>query len=116
MATVEVHGGEVTVRFRPLEKIWALRGDLTFPASAITGITVVEDGLQAVRGLRAPGLGIPGRRLCGTFRGRGRKELVSVRRGQPALRVELRGQPYDAVVVGLDHPDVVAAELERLRT
>jgi hypothetical protein len=78
----------------------------------VSGVEVVPDALAAVRGLRAPGLGLPSRRI-GTWRRRGEKTFVSVRRGQAGLRLALAGQRFDTVLVGLPDPAAVAAELTR---
>lgn len=103
----------VRLRFRAWEKVAGLIRDLDVPVSAIRAVEVVEDGLAATRGLRAPGLGLPRLRKVGTWRGRGHKSLVSVRRHQPAVRLRLTGQRFDEVLVGADD---AAALLERLRT
>lgn len=111
MAALDITPDTVTVRFTTAETVLGLCRGVTFPRSSITGVTVVADGLAATRGIRAPGLGLPGVRKIGTWRRRGAKELVSVRRGQPAVRIELTGQPHAAVVIGVDDAERVAAEL-----
>jgi hypothetical protein len=55
-------------------------------------------------------------RKIGTWRGAGRRTLVSVRRGQPALRVRLDGQRWDELLVGTDDAAAVAASLTAART
>jgi hypothetical protein len=112
MATVHLTTETLTVRLTRGEKLAGLLRDLTVPLSAVAAVEVVPDALAAVRGLRAPGLGLPGRRI-GTWRRRGERSLVSVRRGQPGLRLELTGQRFDTVLVGLPEPAPVAAELSR---
>ena len=87
--------------------------DLTVPLGAVSAVEVVPDALAAVSGLRAPGLGLPSRKV-GTWRRRGERSLVSVRRGQPALRLRLDGQRVDTVLVGLPDPAAVATELAAL--
>lgn len=102
----------VRLRFRAWEKVAGLIRDLDVPLEAVTSAELVADGLAGTRGLRAPGLGLPGYRKIGTWRGRGHKSIVSVRRHQPAVRLRLAGQRFDEVLVGSDD----AAELvERLR-
>ena len=98
MATVQLTTDSLTVRLTRGEKIAGLHRDLTVPLSAVTGVEVVPDALSAVRGVRAPGLAVPGRRI-GTWRGRGTRRLVSVRRGQPAVRLHLTGQCWDELLV-----------------
>ena len=111
MATIEIHEREVRVRLRPIERLFSFRGDVTFPREAVASVTVFERGLDAVRGIRAPGLGVPALRAIGTWRRRGGKELVVAKRGQAAVRIELRHQPWAAVVIGADDAEAVAASL-----
>jgi hypothetical protein len=73
---------------------------------------VESDGISAARALRAPGLGVPGLRKIGTWRrradGRTRRTAVSVRRGQPAMRIELRGTSWDQLLIGHDDARALA--------
>ncbi len=112
MATVHLTTETLTVRLTRGEKLAGLLRDLTVPLDAVSDVEVVPDALAAVRGLRAPGLGLPSRRI-GTWRRRGRRTLVSVRRGRPGLRLELTGPRFDTVLVALPDPAPVAAELTR---
>lgn len=111
MAAIEIDRDSVHVRLSTAEKIWALRGDLTFPRTAVRQVEVVPDGLAATRGLRAPGLAVPGARKVGTWRGRAGTEFVSVRGGEPAVRITLTGQRYDAVLIGATQPEELARRL-----
>lgn len=111
MATLDITGDEVAVRLTSLEKLWSLRGDVTFPRDAVAGTERFDNGMDAVRGIRAPGLGVPGRRAVGIWRRKGSKELVIAKRGQPAVRIELTGEPWGAVVLGTDDPAAVEAAL-----
>ena len=111
MSSIHVSDDTLTVRLTPLTKLAGLLRNQVVPLTAVTAVEVVQDGLAAARGLRAPGLALPGRRKVGTWRGRGARRLVDVRRGQPALRLQLRGERYEELLLG--HDD--AAELaERL--
>ena len=112
MATVHLTTETLTVRLSRGEKLAGLLHDLTVPLDAVTAVEVLPDSLAAVRGLRAPGLGLPSRRI-GTWRRRGERSFVSARRGQPGLRLALTGQHFDTVLVGLPDPTAVAAELPR---
>jgi hypothetical protein len=102
MATVHVTDETLTVRLSRGEKISGLLRDVEVPRSAVRTVEVEADALRAARGLRAPGLGLPGVRKIGTWRQRGERTLVSVRRNQPALRIRLDGQRYDTLLVGTD--------------
>jgi hypothetical protein len=111
MATITINQDTLQLRLSRFEKVLGLVRDQDVPLSAVTSARVEPDGLAAVRGLRAPGLGLPGLRMVGTWRGRGRT-LVSVRRGESAVVVELTGHRYERLVIG--SPDA-AEVVERLR-
>lgn len=110
MATLHVAHDALEVRFTTSEKVLGLVRDRSFPLSSVVSVEVADDALAAVRGLRAPGLGLPGLRKVGTWRGRG-TSLVSVRRGQQAVVVSLDGQGPDRLVIGVDDPATVVATL-----
>ena len=105
-----VEGDELTVTLDRSEKWWGLLANLRVPLSAIVAVEVVRDGRAAVRGMRAPGLGGPQRRI-GTWRAKDDKQYVSVRRDQPAVKMTLRAQRYRTVLIGLDDAEQVAAEI-----
>ncbi|MBM7805306.1 hypothetical protein JOD57_001143 [Geodermatophilus bullaregiensis] len=112
MATIETTSGTLRVSLTRTEKVLGLLRDLEVPLSAVRSVAVVPDGVAAARGVRAPGLGLPGLRLIGTWRRRGSRTLVSVRRGRPTVRVELAGQCHDTVLVSADDAAAVAAALD----
>ena len=114
MATLQLRPPVLSLRLTRGEKIWGLLRDVDVPLAAVRDVEVVTDGIAAVRGLRAPGLGLPGRKI-GTWRGRGRRTLVCVRRGQPAVRLRLDGQRWDELLVGTDEAEAVAAALAAAR-
>ena len=111
MATLQLTETTLSVRLTRAEKILGLLRDLSVPRSAVRDVEVVADGLAAARGVRAPGLGLPGVRKIGTWRRPGERSLVCVRRDQPAVRIRLEGQRYDVLLVGADDAAALAAAL-----
>ena len=110
MATIETTTHTLRITLTRAEKVLGLLRDLEVPLSAVRSAEVVPDGLAAVRGLRAPGLGLPGVRRIGTWRRGGGRSFVSVRRG-PAVRLELTGQRLGTALVSVADPDGVVAAL-----
>ncbi|HKG50793.1 MAG TPA: alpha/beta hydrolase [Actinomycetales bacterium] len=108
MSTVQLVGGILAVRLTRFERVGGLLGDLDVPLAAVVSSVAVPDGLRAARGLRAPGLALPGRVKVGTWRGRAGRSYVAVRRG-PALRLRLRGFRYDTVLVSTPDAERLAA-------
>lgn len=112
MAKVELTNGDVVVRLTTAEKLGALRGGLRFPKSSVERVEVFEKGLRATRGIRAPGLALPGRIKAGTWRSRRHgREFVAVTKGRPAVRLHLADQPFASVLVSADDPAELAASL-----
>jgi hypothetical protein len=110
VTSMAIEGDELTVTLDRSERWWGLLPDLRVPLRSIVAVEVVRDGRTAVRGMRAPGLGGPSRRI-GTWRAKDDKQYVSVRRDQPAVKVTLSGQRYHTVLIGVDDADQVTAEV-----
>ncbi len=115
MATIETTARTLRITLTPAERVLGLLRDLEVPLTAVRSAEVVPDGPAAARGLRAPGLGLPGLRKIGTWRRRGTRTFVSVRRG-PAVRLELAGQRFDAALVSVADPAAVVAAVPGART
>jgi hypothetical protein len=115
MATLQLRPPVLSLRLTRGEKVAGLLRDVDVPLSAVREVEVLPDALAAARGLRAPGLGLPGVRKIGTWRRSGRKTLVCVRRGQPAVRVRLEDERWDELLVGADDASAIAAALAAAR-
>jgi hypothetical protein len=115
MATLQVTPPTLSVRLTRGEKIAGLLRDVDLPLDAVCEVSVVAEPLAELRGLRAPGLALPGIRKIGTWRRPGERTLVSIRRDQPAVRVRLEGARWDQLLIGTDEPEAVAAALRAAR-
>jgi hypothetical protein len=111
MATLQLTDSTLTVSLTRAEKIAGLLRDVEVPRSAVRAVEVVPDPLTELRGLRAPGLALPGIRKIGTWRRPGERTFVCVRREQPAVRIRLAGQRFDSLLVGSDDAEAIAAAL-----
>jgi hypothetical protein len=107
MARIELDEKSITIGLERLERLWALRTRVTVDRSAVRVATAYDDVMSEVRGVRAPGLGVPGVGI-GTWRSRGGKDLVVVRRGQPGVVIELDGSRWRRFVIGC--PDRASAD------
>jgi hypothetical protein len=113
MALISMTNDELRLELTRSEKLAALHGDVRVPRSAVRDIRVDDDPLGAVRGLRAPGLGLPGSKKIGTWRGRGHRQFVVARQGMPAVRVRLEGTTFDELIVSTPDAEAVAADARR---
>lgn len=111
MAVITNTNGELQLTLSRAEKVAAIHGDIRVPASSVRDVRVAPDALAAVRGLRAPGLALPGRKKIGTWRKQGRRQFAVARRDMPAVHVYLDGQKFDELVVSVPDAERVAEGL-----
>jgi hypothetical protein len=111
MPTITVTPDTVVIALSTTEKVGALHGDLSIPRSAIIGAAVVDDSMGAVSGIRAPGYAMPGHAKVGTWRHHDGKDFIAVYAGRPAVELRLTGQPYERILVSVDDPAAVVAQL-----
>lgn len=107
MTYVVVVDGNLRVSLSRFDRFFGLLGDLEVSVEDVTSLAVVEDGLRAVPGWRAPGLAWPGRVKVGTWRAGGERWYVVARRDLPTLVLTFRHERWAGAV--LSTPD--AAEL-----
>ncbi|WP_039921857.1 hypothetical protein [Amycolatopsis decaplanina] len=115
MATMDIADGGVRVRFSAWERLAVWRDEVVVPAAAIKAVELVDAPVGRARGGRA-GILVSGVLKVGYWGlGTGVRQLVSVRRGVPALRVEIdRGVarlPFDEVLVSVPNAAELAGAL-----
>lgn len=112
MSRLMIVDGRLRLRFSRAEKAIGILRDLDVALDRVgSADSLHESWWRAVRGWRV-GLGLPRVRLLGTWRTRGHRQLVDLRRGQPSLRLVLReGSPYDEILVSSPRADEVLAQL-----
>ncbi|WP_148616329.1 hypothetical protein [Nocardioides rubriscoriae] len=109
MPTVTLHGARLEVRPTPVERVLGLVRALDAPLAAISSASLLTSW-HVARGLRV-GAAVPWLWLAGTWYSPGRRQLVLLRRGVPALRLLLHGQRYDEVVVSTTDAESLLARL-----
>ena len=87
------------VHLRAIEKAEGAHGDIRVPLSAVTAVRSVDDPWPELRGIRAPGTGLPNVIALGTRRGKFGKDFAAVHGKGPAVVVELEGADYSRLVV-----------------
>ena len=118
MALVRITGDRLVVELQGLHKLWALKSRIDVPLAHVRGATVDPGIVREPKGIRAPGLHIPGAAAIGTFRRDGEKHFWDVRGGSHAVVVQLDDESYDRLVVEVADPHAVVDEINRaiLRT
>lgn len=106
-----VEGSDVVVKMAELEKFEAMHKDVHVPLAAVRAVRVVDDAWPELRGIRAPGTGIPGVIAVGTRRGSFGKDFAVVHGKGAAIVVELDGASYARLVVTTPDAENVAAAI-----
>ncbi len=113
VADLELQEDELVVRLTPLEKVAAFRGDVRVPIASLQKICTDEDPWSCLRGMRAPGTGIPGvvaygvRRLTGSS-----PDFVAVHGRGPVIRIELGpGAPFRRLLITVPDPNTAVTAI-----
>ncbi len=77
----------------------------------MSAVRVVDDAWPELRGIRAPGTGLPDVIAVGTRRGSFGKDFAAVHGKGPAVVVELEGAQYGRLVVTSERAVATAAAL-----
>ena len=111
MADLHTADGELVLHLRGVEKAEGFHGDIRVPLSAVTAVRVVDDAWPELRGIRAPGTGLPDVIAVGTRRGDFGKDFAAVHGRGPAVVVELTGADYGRLVVTADDAAAVVSSI-----
>jgi hypothetical protein len=111
MATLVVEGTDLVVKMAEVEKFEAMHTDLHVPLATVRAVRVVDDAWPELRGIRAPGTGIPGVIAVGTRRGSFGKDFAVVHGRETAVVVELAGAPYSRLIVTNAEAENIAAAI-----
>jgi hypothetical protein len=106
---IDIAGDELRIRLTGLTAVAALKRELRIPLAAIRSAST---GAPRKLGVRLGGTEIPFTDIrAGRFRSRGGWSFLSFEHRDRAVTLELNGQRYDRVVVGVDDPDDLSRRL-----
>jgi hypothetical protein len=88
-----------------------MHGEIRVPLSAVAAVRSVDDPWPELRGIRAPGTGLPNVIAVGTRRGGFGKDFAAVHGKGPAVVVELEGAEYGRLVVTAEDAAARAATI-----
>ena len=102
----------LVLRLSTLEKMEVVHGDIRVPVSSVQSVTVLDDVIHAVHGLKMPGSRLPGVFAMGTFVSReGTVFAIVHHQTKRGLKVNLSGSTYDALIIGIDDPEGLVSSL-----
>lgn len=103
MNTVTVTDSLLIVEPRGLDKMWSFRRELQIPLAHVRGATFDPGANDEPKGLRAPGLSIPGK-WAGTFNKDGDKSFWNVSGPGATVVIELADEHYARLVLTVENP------------
>ena len=111
MPRLELTDSDLCVRLNGWEKLAALSGDVRVPLAQVRGATE-DDGFDgSALGLRLPGTHIPFVLAAGTFIKHGDRQFVCTRRSLRTIVIELAGNEWARLVVGVRDAHGTAARI-----
>lgn len=117
MARVQIVDDRLRVQLHGLSRVWAMRSGLDVPLTSVRGATFDPDVVREPKGVRSPGLHVPGVAAVGTFHRDGEKTLWETYRGSRTVVIQLAGGSWDRIVVEVPDPratvDLVNRSLPR---
>lgn len=99
MAQLVIVGHDLVVRLSLMEKAGAFHADVRIPLASVRSVRVADDPWSELRGIRAPGTGLPGVIALGTRRAAGVRDFAAVYSHTPAVVVEAAGAEFDRLVI-----------------
>jgi hypothetical protein len=115
MMSVSINDGRFRIALSGWDRVWTLRRELAVPIERIASVQIAPE-LTRPYGVKTPGSAIPGRIYAGTWRWKGRKEFWNVRREKDKwVAIDLDGDEYNRIVIEVDDPATLVAEIERAR-
>jgi hypothetical protein len=112
VARLLVGGDDLRVLLSWLERIGAfVNGYVSIPLASIRLVRVSENPWPELRGMRAPGTGLPRVLALGTWRHSLGRDFVAVYGKGPAVVVEVAGGRFARVVVSSRDAERVAGEI-----
>jgi hypothetical protein len=116
MVEVSIDGAHVEFTVRGIDKLWALTSSLRVPLASIRDVRADPEVARfRRRGLRLPGLHVPGVISAGSFRQDGRRIFWDVRDPAKVIVVDLAGAQYDALIIEVADPETTVRRLGAAR-
>lgn len=112
MATISIDGSTMTVAVQGLDRLWALKSQLTIPLAHVRGATMDPGIASDSKGWRGPGAHIPGVIVAGTFHQDGKLIFWDVHDTSKAVVIELEDHTYQRSVIGVSDPRATVELIE----
>ncbi len=110
MNKLTISKNAVRIEITGWDRIWSFKGALAIPRGSICKV-YRHDGKLMPPWCRCPGTALPSVIISGTYYGRRRKEFWNTHFRNSAVVFDLKDADYTRIVVDVDDPDEILAEL-----
>jgi len=114
---VRVEGDHLVVELDGWDRLLSIKGRLKVPLTVVTGIEAKRrEEIKALPGrwLRLPGTYVPSMVHHGSYGRRPNRDFWALFRQERVLVLRMEGWDFQRIVLGMEDPDSVAAELARV--
>ncbi len=113
MAPIEIVDSSLLVHVEGMDRVWALKSQLTIPLVHVRAATVDPVIADSRKGWRLPGVNIRGVIVAGTFHHDGDRVFWDVHDGAKAVVIELADETYQRLVIEVDDPQATAEQITK---
>ena len=118
MAQVQITAGVLSLLLSRAEKLQTLHSDIEVPLDHVVAVDPAQDLWPHLRGIRAPGTGIPRVLLLGTMRFKQGRDFCIAYYGNPGVIIRLRDEKYERLLVATESFDAavsIAGEVDQAK-
>lgn len=102
MARLHIAGAQLHLHLSRAEKVQTLHSDFEVPLAHVVSVDPAHDLWPHLRGIRAPGTGIPRLLLLGTMRFKTGRDFCIAYHGKPGVIIHLREEKYERLLVATE--------------
>jgi hypothetical protein len=112
MVKAEILGDVLVLHMEGMDKVWALKSELSIPLAHITGVRLDTEVVNKWwHGIKMPGTSIPGVITAGTFYQAGKRIFWDIHHPEQAVVISLDHESYDELVIEVENPEMFVANL-----
>ena len=112
MTTIVLTDTELIVHVQGLDKVLSFKSEIRVPLAHVEGVAAASEEAVAPKGLRAPGISIPGL-TAGTFYGPDGRAFWDVHDADKAIVIYLRHDTFTKLIVEVEDPAAVIRAITR---
>lgn len=112
MTTIDLTDAELIVHVQGLDRVLSFKSEIRVPLSHVEGVAPASEEAVAPKGLRAPGISIPGL-TAGTFYGPDGRAFWDVHDPDKAIVIYLRHDTFTKLIVEVEDPDAAIRDIMR---